>query len=149
LSDFSYVVERKPVLPPEPVVAPAPAVDVGLATPAVGQPFVPTAQPSSPGVAEAAVAAGEPAVQLATPTVDEHTWPCPTCGTSVLMSLDFCNSCGAGFLAGVSDGATVRVPLVGDVSKITSGQRLALAGGVALSLMLVIVVLATIGGKIF
>jgi hypothetical protein len=147
LSDFSYVVEIKPPPPPPaPVAAPEPVADVPAAPP-VAQPFVPTAQPTSPGAAEAAPVVGDPAVQLAVPTVDEHTWPCPSCGTSVPMSLDFCNSCGAGFLASVSDGASVRVPLVGDVSKITSGQRLALAAGVALSLMLVILLLATIGGK--
>jgi hypothetical protein len=64
------------------------------------------------------------------------------------MSLDYCNSCGAGFLAGASDGNTVRVPLFGEVSKISSGQKLGLGIGVALGLMLVIVVLATIGGKL-
>lgn len=64
------------------------------------------------------------------------------------MSLDYCNSCGAGFLAGASDGNTVRVPLIGDVSKISSGQKLGLGIAVAIGLMLLILILATIGGKL-
>jgi hypothetical protein len=138
-----YIVERKPVPVPEAVVT------VAVATPAAAQPFVPTAQPASPGsVVEGAQLAENPVVAAAQVQAAELTWPCPSCGTSVPMSLDFCNSCGAGFLAGASDGNTVRVPLIGDVSKISSGQKLGLAIAIALGLMLVILVLATIGGKL-
>jgi hypothetical protein len=145
LADMPYIVERKPVAQPEPVeIVPATA-------PAASPPFLPTLQPASPGSVDGSPLPTDPAAAPAAPVApaaEEPMWPCPGCGTSVPMSLDHCNSCGAGFLAGASDGNTVRVPLIGDVSKISSGQKLGLGIAVAIGLMLLILILATIGGKL-
>ena len=65
------------------------------------------------------------------------------------MDLDFCNECGAGFLASVADGASMRIPVVGEVKSMSSAQRLMMGIMVAVALMAFIVALAFIGGQLF
>ena len=65
------------------------------------------------------------------------------------MSLDHCPSCGAGFLAAASQGHSVKVPFFGDVGKITSGQKIFIGIVVTLALIVVLVLIATIGGSLF
>ena len=78
------------------------------------------------------------------------TWPCPSCGAQVAMDLDACESCGAGFLAGASSTAvSVKLPVVGDVNRLSKGQRLVMAAAIAVALMLAFVLLAEVGGHIF
>jgi hypothetical protein len=78
------------------------------------------------------------------------TWPCPQCDARVSMELDACGSCGAGFLAETSStSVSMKLPVVGDVSRMSKGQRLMMAIGFAIALMLAFVLLAEVGGRIF
>jgi hypothetical protein len=79
----------------------------------------------------------------------EKTWPCTRCGEQVVMSLDACHACGSGFLAGASTPASVHLPVVGDIERLSRSQRLLAGLGVSLVVIVVLVVLATIGGHIF
>lgn len=72
----------------------------------------------------------------------EPTWPCVACGSQVPVELNACPGCGIGFLAQVSQATPVlRVPGVGDVSKLNPGIRLALGGGIGLLIAMVIAVI--------
>lgn len=97
----------------------------------------------------AAPAAAAQPVRTPQPPRQEPRWPCPRCGASVLMSLEACPDCGAAFLAGATDAATTRLPLVGDVQRMSHGQRLLVGGAIALVLMVAFVLVAEIGGHIF
>jgi hypothetical protein len=79
----------------------------------------------------------------------ESTWPCPRCGERVALSMDVCESCGAGFLAGVSTKVSARVPLIGDMTQLSSGQRWLVAMGFSVALIVVFVLLAFIVGEVF
>jgi len=63
----------------------------------------------------------------------------------VPISLDACEACGAGFLAGATSTAAPRLPLVGDMGKMSSGGRLLVGVGIAVVLMILFVVFAAIG----
>jgi hypothetical protein len=65
------------------------------------------------------------------------------------MSLEACPDCGAGFLAGATDPTAARLPLVGDVQRMSHAQRLVVGGAIAVVLMVVFVLVAEIGGHIF
>jgi hypothetical protein len=65
------------------------------------------------------------------------------------MSLEACPDCGAGFLTGATDTPATRLPLVGDVQRLSHGQRLLVGGATAVVLMIVFVLVAEIGGHIF
>jgi hypothetical protein len=65
------------------------------------------------------------------------------------MSLDECPDCGAGFLAGASEVAGSHLPLVGDMRRMTHGQRLMVGAGISVILMIAFVLVAEIGGHIF
>jgi hypothetical protein len=65
------------------------------------------------------------------------------------MSLEACPDCGAGFLAGATNATATRLPLVGDVQRMSHGQRLLVGGAIAVVLMVVFVLVAEIGGHIF
>lgn len=99
-------------------------------------------QPTEP--APATQSAAE-AAQAAPP---EKTWPCTRCGEAVAMSLDVCPACGSGFLAGATSGS-VHLPVVGDIERLSRTQRLLAGLGVSLVVIVVLVLLATIGGHIF
>jgi hypothetical protein len=117
----------------------------------VREPVSVPAGPSTPaGVADPA-AADAPAQPARTPQPprQEPRWPCPRCGVSVLMSLEACPDCGAGFLAGATDTTATRLPLVGDVQRMNHGQRLLVGGAISIVLMVVFVLIAEIGGHIF
>jgi uncharacterized OB-fold protein len=74
------------------------------------------------------------------------TWPCARCGEQVAMSLDVCPTCGAGFLEGASTTVSVHLPVVGDMNKLSRTQRLLVGVVIAVVVMIVLVLLATIGG---
>jgi len=65
------------------------------------------------------------------------------------MSLDECPDCGAGFMAGATNAVRSRLPLVGDLRRMSHGQRMLVAGAIAFVLTLMFLVLAEIGGHIF
>lgn len=146
------------IAPPRPVPPPAEEDQVPfLERQLAAHPFVPTTQPLSPGAVEASAVtpAMAPAPDGAAPDVAPDgeanagpMWPCPKCGNLVSMTLDHCNACGAGFLEQARQGRGVHVPVIGTVGPLTSGQKLILAAGVGIGLMVVIIVLAYIGGKL-
>lgn len=56
------------------------------------------------------------------------SWPCATCGTVNAMAHDVCGGCGTPFLSGVhADAPLLELPVVGDITKMSRGQRFALA----------------------
>jgi hypothetical protein len=69
----------------------------------------------------------------AAPAVDP-TWPCATCGAANPLTAGACAACGAGFLSGLreAEGPLLELPGVGDLTRLSRGQRMALAFGVVL-----------------
>jgi hypothetical protein len=65
------------------------------------------------------------------------------------MSLDSCSSCGAGFLAGTADRLSAKLPVVGDVAKMSAGQRWMVIGAGGVLFMLLLILIATLGGHLF
>jgi len=74
---------------------------------------------------------------------DAGGWPCSGCGQTNPVELMTCAACGTGFLADLrrQSGPVLALPLVGDVTLLSRGQRMGLAGGVVLLLMLLICLL--------
>lgn len=71
----------------------------------------------------------------------ERGWPCLRCGANVSIALDACPECGAGFLSGTGEAASLQVPGVGDLARANPGMRLAVglvAAGVLCLLFLVV-----------
>jgi hypothetical protein len=64
------------------------------------------------------------------------------------VELMACAACGTGFLAGLrkESAPVLALPVVGDINLLSRGQRLALAGGVVLLFMLMILVLGMLAG---
>lgn len=95
--------------------------------------------------------ASEPAIETATqpaPLARQRStrWPCTACGAENPFSVSACAACGAGFLAGLreSEGPLLELPGVGDLSRLSRGQRLALAAGVALVISTLTAILSLI-----
>jgi hypothetical protein len=95
------------------------------------------------------VAVAEPSRgKHAAPAEDKLKWPCPKCGEQVPISLDSCESCGAGFLAGATTRPSTRLPIVGDVGRFTTGQRWLAAGVAALAFTVLLLLVATLSVSI-
>lgn len=156
---------REPVPVPVPTSEPEPEpVPVGVGAAPVAA-VAPAAGPAATAAARAAAAdallgapaaalvsadgevgsAGEPGAEDAARAV---TWPCLRCGEAVPIALDACPSCGSGFLSGASSELAVRLPVVGDIGKLSRSQRLLAGLGVSLLVMVFLVLLATIGGHV-
>lgn len=83
-----------------------------------------------------------PRAPEAAPTVaKEVNWPCPRCGASVPISLDACPDCGAGFLSSVKQVTSTKLPIVGDVGRMSQAQRLMIGAGISIVLMVIFVVI--------
>jgi hypothetical protein len=119
---------------PDPLTAP-----ISMLLDPVAQ--VPTASPAPEPAAEI----GEPLPGVVDPQLAEASWPCSRCGARVALSLDACDECGAGFLTGAIPPTTMSLPIVGDVAKLSKVQRFALAAGLAVTLIVVFLALATVG----
>jgi hypothetical protein len=96
--------------------------------------------------APAALPASETTTAAAEPTA---TWPCPRCGDNVALALDACPSCGAGFLSGATQHMSTKLPVLGDVTAMTSGQRWLVAMGISGAIVVVLVVILFLIGSIF
>jgi hypothetical protein len=98
----------------------------------------------------ATVATAASAPQAAAPQrAAAPTWPCAACGASVALELDACPACGAGFLADVKGmGLDIQLPGVGDPRHLSSGAKWVIAGVGATAIMLVLLVIAVIGGAL-
>ena len=77
----------------------------------------------------------------------EATWPCATCGATNPLTADACAACGAGFLAGLreAEGPLLELPGVGDLTRLSRGQRVAVAFGVVLAVLALVALLSLIG----
>ena len=76
------------------------------------------------------------------------TWPCQRCGAAVELA--------AGRLPGVrrrlprrcAPDRELTVPIVGNVARLSSGQRFGLAAGLAVGLIVVFMVVVIVGGAV-
>jgi hypothetical protein len=78
----------------------------------------------------------------------EPGWPCRHCGTVVAMAEDNCPNCHTPFLV-PEDVVELTLPGVGNVRRLDGKMRMVLGLVGALGLMMVLVILAAIGGAIF
>jgi hypothetical protein len=76
------------------------------------------------------------------------TWPCTACGESNPLARNTCAACGTPFLGGLrgQDGPLLDLPVVGDITKLGRGHRLALAAGVVLAVILLTLIVGLIFG---
>lgn len=138
---------RPPAPVREPVSVPAPPVaDTTIVAPPVSVPASAAALPLPTLPPAAAVPSS---AKHAAPALPEATWPCPRCSAPVPLSLDACEACGAGFLAGATTAMAMRLPVVGDVGKMSRGQRMLVGSGIAVVMMVLLVMLATVGAHLF
>ncbi len=93
-----------------------------------------------------AEALGLPASEAA-PQSAATSWPCTACESANPYSVSVCLVCGTAFLAAVreAEGPLLEIPVVGDLTRLSRGQRLGLAAGV----VLVISVLTALVGLVF
>jgi len=109
----------------------------------------PEPEPVAQPIAEAAPvlpAPAPPLVPAAAPTATP-TWPCSSCGTPNPFDRDTCVKCGTGFLAAAHDsGPLLELPVVGDITRLGRGQRLALVSGVVLLFIVLTLVFGLIVG---
>jgi hypothetical protein len=75
-------------------------------------------------------------------------WPCSNCGAVNGVELDACAACGSGFLSGLKrdEPPLLVLPGVGDLARLSRGQRLGLAMGVVLLFVLLVAVLGLLVG---
>jgi hypothetical protein len=126
---------------PDPLTAP---ISTLLSPPA--EPTAPTdAPPPDPGSSPVDV---ETLPGVVDPQVAAATWPCTRCGAGVPLLLDACDECGAGFLAGAIPPPKTSLPIVGDVQRLSKVQRFGLAAGLAIAIVAVFLVVATIGAAV-
>lgn len=78
----------------------------------------------------------------------EPTWPCSSCGTANPIAANACASCGAGFLAGLreTEGPLLELPGVGDLTRMSRGQRLGIAFGVVIAFVALTALLSLLFG---
>ena len=114
-----YADLRPAAAPAEPPPAPSAAAGPSAAEPSYSAAVVTGPDP----VAAPAQAAAGP------------SWPCAACGTNNPIALDVCGGCGLPFLSGLreQEPPLLTLPMVGDVSRLSRGQRLALAVGAVIA----------------
>jgi hypothetical protein len=105
---------------------------------------------------EPAVVAPVPALPAPGQPVDATTprsaglggWPCANCGATNGVELDACAACGSGFLAGLKrdEAPLLALPVVGDITRLSRGQRLGLAAAVVLLVALLVAVVSLLAG---
>lgn len=83
-----------------------------------------------------------------TQPAEEAKWPCLRCGAEVPISYDACHACGAGFLAGSIKPLNAKLPIVGDIARFSRNQRIGFGFVACIVFIVVLVVLATIGGSL-
>jgi hypothetical protein len=78
-------------------------------------------------------------------------WPCMVCGIDNAMHATACAACGAEFLAGLREETDrpLRLPLIGDISRLGRSARLGLAVCVGLLIALLLSGLLALAGKVF
>jgi hypothetical protein len=76
-------------------------------------------------------------------------WPCQTCGETVPLELTSCPQCGSGFLAAAKTAVGVKLPVVGDITEMSTGGRFGLMAAGAVVVTLVFLLLLVVLGAIF
>ena len=128
--------------PPAPAPEPEPAAAEPV-VPAVAHPLMPE---SGPGVPPGPDPLTGPLEGAAAP-VEGPSWPCSSCGAVNPMASDVCAVCGQHFLAGVRDESPLlELPVVGDITRLGRGQRIAVAFGVVLAVVVLTMLLGLIFG---
>jgi hypothetical protein len=90
-----------------------------------------------PVMSAADVAAGRPG------------WPCQTCHAVVSLETTNCPACGSSFLAGAEPKVGFKMPLIGDITALSTGARFALMAAGALVVTVVFFALLALLGSIF
>jgi hypothetical protein len=123
--------------PPEPV-----APDPVLPTPLMPEPGPVLEVPSGPDPLTA------PLENVGASRVAGPSWPCSACGTVNPMASDVCSACGRHFLAGVRENEQplLELPVVGDITRLNRGHRLAIGFGVVLAVVLLTMLLGFVFG---
>ena len=110
----------------------------------------PTRSPGSvpPRAAVDPLTAPAAVLGLPGPVSADPTWPCSTCGAINPIAADACGACGAGFLAGLreSEAPLLELPGVGDLTRMSRGQRMLLAFGVVLAVIALTALLGFVFG---
>lgn len=77
-------------------------------------------------------------------------WPCAQCDAENDLESTTCATCGSGFLAGLQadDPTALRLPLIGDVSKLGRSSRVAIAVGAAVLLALLLSGVLALAGAV-
>ncbi len=136
--------DLRPAPGPGAARAPAPAADPASAA---ARAPAPAADPAS-AAARAAVAVGTDDARAGTQSVapvlgDGPSWPCSRCAAANGYERDTCRACGASFLAAVKDDEVLLLvlPGVGDLRRLGRPQRLLLALGVVLAVLVPLAVI--------
>lgn len=144
---------RPPPPAPEPPVAPSAPVLTIPPTAAYGAPALdpltaPVAALATPSPALPSPAPPALPSPAAAPPAADPTWPCASCGAANALTADACAACGAGFLAGLraSEAPLLELPGVGDITRLSRGQRMALAFGVVAAVVALIALLGLLLG---
>lgn len=136
--------------PPAAAPAPAPPVDdaaAGGAAPSVEAAAAPAAvfRRLPPAPVPGSVALAPDPILDAPLERPAPTWPCVQCGTVVPLDDELCPNCGARFLGG-SDTPAIALPMVGDVTRMSTGVKYAFAGVAAVAVFGVLVLLMVVLG---
>ena len=117
------------VLLPAAPVAPASTASYGVAA------SDPLTQPLTAFLPAQAAPVVELPAQPAPPST--ATWPCTRCASDNPFTASVCGTCGGAFLAALKDEEKplLVLPLIGDVGKLSRGQRLGVAAGVIAAIM--------------
>ena len=121
--------DLRPAPAAPPVQVPPPSQPVYGETDPLTAPLLDLVLPPVPQAA-AVVPEPSPAPESAAPVQSAlQEWPCTSCGSRNPFSMTICSVCGSRFLAAASEELSLVVPGVGDLQKLSRGQRIAVAGG--------------------
>jgi hypothetical protein len=133
-------VVEAPAPPPSAPVTATPAARFGVpAVDPLTQPLIDFLPPAAPVTGPSAPQPAQPSPAAASRALP--TWTCQVCQSSNVITELRCGTCGGSFLGSDGDQPLLVLPGVGDVTKLSRGQRLGLAGAV---LALVLVPLAVL-----
>ena len=106
------------------------------------------APPPPPVVEAPAAAAPVPVPGQTAPSAAGKGWPCATCGHVNAIEHDACVACGTALFATLKAGEEplLVLPGVGDLTRYSRGQRLALAGGVVVAVCVLVLLLGVLLG---
>jgi ribosomal protein L40E len=74
----------------------------------------------------------------------EVTWPCLSCGVANPLSAGSCSACGSGFLAAARGEIHLVLPLFGDITAMSRGRRLGVAGAVVAAVLVPLALLTLV-----